>query len=145
VEMPPFQPPIVRRAAIEQFYRNVFRGPLRVTGFAFTHTETAIHGYIAYDIGTYKRSMSGPPTAPIEAAGAYMVILKHTETGGSGESLSSSIPAIVRRPLLSHRPAGRSRSGMAKVAWVSGCKSQGCIKLFSCRAAVQSKTTVLLP
>jgi uncharacterized protein (TIGR02246 family) len=78
VEMPPFQPPITGRTAIEQFYQGMFKGPIRVTGFTFTHVETTTHGDVAYDVGTYKRTMSGAPTAHIDAVGTYVVILKRT-------------------------------------------------------------------
>ena len=78
VEMPPFQAPIVGRAAIEQFYRNMFKGPIKVTGFTFIHTETTVHDDVAYDVGTYKRTMSAP-TGPLEAVGPYVVILKRTD------------------------------------------------------------------
>jgi ketosteroid isomerase-like protein len=69
IAMPPFQPPIVGRAAIEQFYRRTFQGPVKVTEFTFSHTETTIHGDVACDVGSYKRIMSGAPTGTIEAEG----------------------------------------------------------------------------
>jgi len=78
VEMPPFQPPITGRVAIERFYQGMFKGRVRVTGFTFTHTETTTHGDVAYDVGTYKRTMSGAPTGLIEAVGRYVAILKRT-------------------------------------------------------------------
>ena len=78
IEMPPFQEAIAGRAAIEQFYRRTFQGPMKVTGFTFTHTETTAHGDIGYDVGTYKRTMSGGSAGLTEAVGTYVVILKRT-------------------------------------------------------------------
>jgi uncharacterized protein (TIGR02246 family) len=78
VEMPPFQPPIVGREAIARSYENAFHGPVKVTAFTFTHAEATIHGDVAFDIGTYKRTMSGTPQGTIEVAGPYVVILKRT-------------------------------------------------------------------
>src|SRR5262249_57890441 len=43
VEMPPSRPPLQGRAAIEQYYRELFAGPMKITRFTFSHwkTETA--------------------------------------------------------------------------------------------------------
>jgi ketosteroid isomerase-like protein len=57
MEMPPFQRAITGRAAIEQFCRGMFKGPMRVTGFIFKHSETTADGDIGYDVGTYRRTM----------------------------------------------------------------------------------------
>jgi len=76
VEMPFFHPPIAGRAAIAQFYQTLLKGPSQIREFSFTHLETARHGEIAYDIGTYKRSMWETSSGPIEATGTYIAILK---------------------------------------------------------------------
>ncbi len=78
IEMPPFQRAIAGRTAIEQYYRGMFKSPMKVTGFTFTHTETTADGDIGYDVGTYRRNMSEGPARLVEAAGTYVVILKRT-------------------------------------------------------------------
>ena len=77
VEMPPFQPPVAGRDAIRQFYQASFSGPVKVTAFTFSRRELTVQGDIAYDVGTFKRSMT-TPTGPVESSGPYVVILKHT-------------------------------------------------------------------
>ena len=78
MEMPPFQRAITGRAAIEQFYRAMLKGPMRVTGFTFKHSETTADGDIGYDVGTYRRTMSGGPGGLVEAVGTFVVILKRS-------------------------------------------------------------------
>lgn len=78
LEMPMFQHPVAGRAAIAQFYQAMFSGPIKVTEFTFTHIETATHGDVAYDVGTYTRTMTGAPSGPIKAEGPYLVVLKRT-------------------------------------------------------------------
>jgi len=77
-EMPPFQPPVIGKAAIERFYQQMFGGPIKVTEFTLTHAETTAQGDIAYDVGSYTRTMTGAPTGPVHAAGTYVVILKRS-------------------------------------------------------------------
>ena len=77
VEMPPFQTPVSGRNAIARFYQGSFHSPVKVTGFTFSHTEVSTHGDVAYDVGTYSRSMT-TPVGPVEASGPYVVILKQT-------------------------------------------------------------------
>jgi len=76
IEMPFFHAPIAGRTAIAQFYQTLLKGSSQIREFSFTHLETTRHGEIAYDIGTYKRSVSETSSAPIEATGTYIAILK---------------------------------------------------------------------
>ena len=79
IEMQPAQPPIEGRAAIERCYQEMFAGPVKVTGFTFTHVESTIAGDVAYDVGTYRRTMTAPGApGPIVDNGKYVVILKRT-------------------------------------------------------------------
>ncbi len=79
IEMQPSQPPIEGRAAIERCYQEMFAGPVKVIGFAFTHVESTIAGDVAYDVGTYRRTMTAPGApGPIVDNGKYVVILKRT-------------------------------------------------------------------
>ena len=79
VEMGPFQQTIVGHEALARFYEGAFRSPVKVTEFQFTHRDTSIHGDVAYDVGSYKRTMT-TPGGTVEAEGSYAVILK--ENGG---------------------------------------------------------------
>ena len=79
VEMPPCQKMVQGRGAIEQFYRGMLSGPARVTGFTFHHMESSVVGEVAFDVGTYTRSVSTPMGA-VEDSGKYTVVLK--KTGG---------------------------------------------------------------
>jgi len=75
VEMPPCQKMVQGRSAIEQFYRRMFSGPVKVTGFTFNHMESSVVGDVAFDVGTYKRNMS-TPGGDVEDMGKYTVVLK---------------------------------------------------------------------
>jgi uncharacterized protein (TIGR02246 family) len=75
VEMGPFQEVVVGREAITKSYEGVFRSPVKITAFSFTHRDTFIHGDIAFDVGSYTRTMI-TPGGPIQAEGSYAVILK---------------------------------------------------------------------
>jgi uncharacterized protein (TIGR02246 family) len=79
IEMLPARPAVEGKAAIEGCYREMFAGPVKVTGFTFSHVESTIAGDVAYDIGTYKRTMTVPGApGPIVDNGKYVVILKRT-------------------------------------------------------------------
>jgi uncharacterized protein (TIGR02246 family) len=79
VEMPPCQPSVRGRAAIEQYYRKLFEGaPARITGFTLTHAETRVAGDVAYDVGTSRQTVSTPSGA-VEETGKFLVLLKRTD------------------------------------------------------------------
>jgi len=77
VEMPPCQKMVQGRGAIEQFYRGKLSGPVKVTGFTFNHMESSVAGNVAFDVGTYTRSMT-TPGGTLEDTGKYTVVLKKT-------------------------------------------------------------------
>ena len=77
VEMPPCQRMVQGRGAIEQFYRGMFGGPVKVTRFTFNHLESSVEGEVAFDIGTYKQDLS-TPGGVVEDTGKYTAILKRT-------------------------------------------------------------------
>jgi uncharacterized protein (TIGR02246 family) len=82
LEMPPNEPIVKGRAAIEQYYTKEFSGPTKVGQFTITHLESRAAGDTAYDVGTYQQSMTPPgQTAATSDTGKYVVILKRT--GGS--------------------------------------------------------------
>jgi ketosteroid isomerase-like protein len=76
VVMPPNQPLFKGRAAIGQFYAGLCHGPAKVTAFTFTHLDSTSIGETAYDIGTYKQTLTVPPGHSVEDTGKYSVILK---------------------------------------------------------------------
>ena len=77
VEMPPNQPPVKGRTAIEQHYAKLFAGGGKVGAFALTHLESRASGDLGYDAGTYQQTMTPPgQAAPMKDTGKYVVILK---------------------------------------------------------------------
>jgi uncharacterized protein (TIGR02246 family) len=78
VEMPPNQPIVKGRTAIEQYYTKVLSGPVKVMAFTLEHLESRSSGDAAWDVGTYKQSMQGEAgtTTPPADTGKYIVLLK---------------------------------------------------------------------
>jgi uncharacterized protein (TIGR02246 family) len=71
--------PLLRgRAAIEQYYREWFKSPAKVTEFTFTHLESPVLGETAYDVGTYKQAISLRAGGTLTLTGKYSVILKRS-------------------------------------------------------------------
>jgi uncharacterized protein (TIGR02246 family) len=80
VEMPPFEPPIKGKAAIQQYYTNQFGGPAKLTDLSFTHLESKVSGEVGYDVGSYRQTVTDGQH-PMTDEGKYVVILKRA--GGS--------------------------------------------------------------
>jgi uncharacterized protein (TIGR02246 family) len=78
VLMPANRPLLQGRTAIEQYYRELFQGPVKITAFTFTHLESAVSGDTAYDVGTYKQTLAVGPGRKVDDSGKYSVILKRT-------------------------------------------------------------------
>jgi uncharacterized protein (TIGR02246 family) len=77
VEMPPNQPSIKGRAAIEKYYQQQFAEGAKMATFTLTHLETRAMGDSGYDVGTYQQTVTPPGgTAPANDSGKYTVILK---------------------------------------------------------------------
>ena len=83
VEMPPNQPMIKGRAAIQQYYEKVFGMGMKVMSFTLDHLESHASGDSAWDAGAYKQSMQGETgtTTPPSDTGKYVVILKRAGNG----------------------------------------------------------------
>ena len=80
VEMPPNQPPVKGRAAIEQHYAEMFSGGAKLGAFALTHLESRASGDLGYDAGTYQQTMTPPgQTSPMNETGKYVVILERVK------------------------------------------------------------------
>jgi uncharacterized protein (TIGR02246 family) len=82
VEMPPGVSPIRGKAAIESYYRELFRS-CRFATFTLSHTESRIAGDVGFVVGTSLLAVSSNSgQAPAhEESGKYMVVLKRA--GGS--------------------------------------------------------------
>jgi hypothetical protein len=138
VEMPPCRPPLKARAAIEQYYSELFQGPVKVTAFTFSHMEAASAGDLGYTAGTYARKLSGGPTGSIEDTGKFGVIVKRSgsawkaayviyNTDHQPENLSAALWVLPspERDLTAlfraHVQAGYSRlGGLGQVAAAVG-------------------------
>ena len=82
IEMPPNQPMIKGRAAIQQYYEKEMGSGMKVNSFTLTHLDTQASGDHGYDVGTYSQSVTPPgATAPRSDTGKYVVIMKRTAGG----------------------------------------------------------------
>jgi uncharacterized protein (TIGR02246 family) len=77
VEMPPNQPMVKGRAAIEQYYTKQFGGPAKVQSFTITKIESNASGDIGYEVGTYRQTITDGQR-PTNDTGKYTVVLKRT-------------------------------------------------------------------
>lgn len=79
IELPPGDAPVEGRAAIERHYRTLFEGPVKVTAFTFSHLASTAEGNVAYDAGTYERSILLPSGQTVSCTGKYLVVLRRVE------------------------------------------------------------------
>jgi uncharacterized protein (TIGR02246 family) len=80
VEMPPYQPMVKGRAAIESYYTGLFGGPAKLQSFQLTHLDTKASGDIGYDVGTYRETITDGQH-PMTQTGNYTVLAKRTSDG----------------------------------------------------------------
>jgi ketosteroid isomerase-like protein len=79
IEMAPNRAWAEGRGAIQALHQEFCSGPVKMTGFSFTHLESTIAGDTAYDVGTYRQTMTAPGApAPIQDTGKYVAILKRS-------------------------------------------------------------------
>jgi uncharacterized protein (TIGR02246 family) len=77
VEMPPNQPLIKGRTAIEQYYQKGFASGNKISAFSVSHLQTEATGDLGYDAGTYQQTMTpAGGDKPVSDRGKYVVILK---------------------------------------------------------------------
>jgi uncharacterized protein (TIGR02246 family) len=81
VEMPPDEPMVKGRAALEAMYKKEFTEmaakKMKIAKFALTHLETSAHGDMAHDVGTYSQTVTAEGGAkPMNETGKYVVLLK---------------------------------------------------------------------
>ena len=75
IEMPPNEPAVKGRAAIQQFYERNFKGA-KIGEFSLTHLESRSSGDTAYDAGMYRQTVTPAGAPAMKDAGKYVVILK---------------------------------------------------------------------
>jgi uncharacterized protein (TIGR02246 family) len=75
VEMPPNEPAVKGRAAIQQFYEKNLKAA-KIGPFALTHLETRSTGDTAYDVGSYRQTVTPTGAAAMQDSGKFIVILK---------------------------------------------------------------------
>jgi uncharacterized protein (TIGR02246 family) len=79
IEMMPGRTWVEGRGAIQGLHQELCGGPVKITGFTFTHLDASVVGDTAYDVGTYRQTMTAPGApGPIEDVGKYVAILKRT-------------------------------------------------------------------
>jgi len=77
VEMPPHQPMIKGRSAIEQYYQKAFGSGTKMSAFSVNHLQAEATGDLGYDAGTYQQTITpGGAASPVNESGKYVVILK---------------------------------------------------------------------
>jgi len=76
IEMPSCRPMLRGRAAIEQYYRGLFNGPVKITAFTFVYLETAAAGDFGYTAGTYKQKLVSNSGEAWDDEGKFMIIAK---------------------------------------------------------------------
>ena len=81
VEMPPNQPMIKGRAAIQAYYEKEMGSGMKVNSFTLVHLDTHAAGDRGYDVGTYRQSVTPKGAAPVSDSGKYTVIVKRSGAG----------------------------------------------------------------
>jgi uncharacterized protein (TIGR02246 family) len=77
VEMPPGRPAVRGRAAIEAYHRQELAGPLKLSNFTLSASDTRVTGDVAYTTGTSRITATPPGGAPpVESTGKYVVVLR---------------------------------------------------------------------
>jgi ketosteroid isomerase-like protein len=79
IELPNCAPAVKGKAAIEERYREFFGGPVKVTGFTFTHMEAVTAGELAYDVGTYEQTLSLPGGQTTTDHGKFVALVKRAQ------------------------------------------------------------------
>jgi uncharacterized protein (TIGR02246 family) len=77
MEMPPNQPPIKGRAAIQRYYEMALAGA-KMANFSLNHLESRAVGDRGYDVGTYRQTITPTGGGGIDDTGKYVVILKRS-------------------------------------------------------------------
>ena len=79
IEMAPNRTWAEGRGAIQTLHQELCSGPVKMTGFTFIHLESTIAGDTAYDVGTYRQTLTAPGApGPVQDTGKYIAILKRS-------------------------------------------------------------------
>ncbi len=76
-EMPPNQPALKGRAAIQQYYERAFAN-VKFPRFSLHHLESRAVGDNGYNVGTYRQTFVPAGGAGVDETGKYIVILKRS-------------------------------------------------------------------
>lgn len=83
VELPPYQQPAKGRAAIRAYYEQQFKGDqVAVSNLQLQSLESRVSGDLAYDVGTYRQTITPKGAKATEDSGNYTVIMRR---GGDGQ------------------------------------------------------------
>jgi uncharacterized protein (TIGR02246 family) len=77
-EMPPNEPAVKGRAAIEAYYQKLLTSGPKMSGFTLEHTETQESGDTGYDVGTFSETLTLANGQTVNNTGKYVVIAKRT-------------------------------------------------------------------
>ena len=106
VEMPPCRPPLKGRLKIEQYYRQLFDGPMQIVEFTLVNPKTVAAGSFGYITGGYEQKLLSKSGESIENSGSFIVIVKREDgvwrssyviynSDGSPASLSASTAVFL--------------------------------------------------
>jgi ketosteroid isomerase-like protein len=79
VEMPPFQPALRGRPAIELYYRNLFASPMKVAEFEFTGLHVSSSAGVGFVAGAYRRQMRSTSGEVVDDSGNFVVVVRREE------------------------------------------------------------------
>jgi ketosteroid isomerase-like protein len=79
VEMPPSRPPLKGRLEIEQYYRQLFDGPMQIVEFTLINPKTVAAGSFGYISGGYRQKLVSKSGESIENSGSFIVIVKRED------------------------------------------------------------------
>jgi uncharacterized protein (TIGR02246 family) len=77
--LPPHQPTAKGQAAIQNGFETFFKGPVKMTEFALSHTDTTIQGDLAYDVGRSEWRLRLPDGKTVSDSGKYIAILRRVQ------------------------------------------------------------------
>jgi hypothetical protein len=69
------------RLAIEQYYHQLFSGPVKITEFTLSHLHRAVAGNLGYTTGTYQQKLKPQSGERLEDSGKVVVIVKRDAAG----------------------------------------------------------------
>jgi uncharacterized protein (TIGR02246 family) len=82
LEMPPNQPMVKGKVAIQQYYEKEMGSGTKINSFTLTHLDSHAVGDLGYNVGTYQQSVTpSGASSPVTDTGKYTVILKRSAGG----------------------------------------------------------------